>query len=113
MAVIDRYLSESSIDYKTCNPYTWWNNNKLRYPLLAKLAKQYLCSPPTSVPSERFFSGVGILYEEYRNKLTAEHAEMLLFIKYNMSSLRFIKKKQSELVTSTKVIIISYFTFQS
>jgi len=62
--VMDRYLSEPLIDYRTGNPYTWWNNNKLRYPLLTKLAKQYLCSPPTSVPSERLFSGADILYEE-------------------------------------------------
>ncbi|XP_065891626.1 zinc finger BED domain-containing protein 4-like [Dysidea avara] len=60
-AMVDRYLSEPLIDYKTGNPYTLWNNNKLRYPLLAKLAKRYLCSPPTSVPSERLFSGAGIL----------------------------------------------------
>ena len=54
----------------------------------AKLAKRYLCSPPTSVPSERLFSGAGILYDERRNKLTAEHAEMLLFIKNNMNLLQ-------------------------
>ena len=90
-AMVDRYLSEPLIDYKTGNPYTWWNNNKLRYPLLAKLAKRYLCSPPTSVPSERLFSGAGILYEGRRNKLTAEHAEMLLFIKNNMNLLQVQK----------------------
>lgn len=66
--------------YKQSNPYTWWNSNQLRYPSLATLARQYLCPPPTSVPSERLFSGAGILYDEHRNKLTAEHAEMLLFI---------------------------------
>ena len=83
--MVDQYFSEPLIDYKKGNPYTWWYNNRLRYPLLAKLATRYLCSPPTSVPSERLFSGAGILYDEKRNKLTAEHAEMLLFIKNNMN----------------------------
>ena len=85
---VDRYFSEPLIDHKKGNPYTWWNNNQLRYPLLANLARRYLCSPPTSVPSERLFSGAGILYDERRNKLTAEHAEMLLFIKNNMNLLQ-------------------------
>ena len=83
--MVDQYFSEPLIDYKKGNPYTWWYNNRLRYPLLAKLVTRYLCSPPTSVPSERLFSRAGILYDEKRNKLTAEHAEMLLFIKNNMN----------------------------
>ena len=62
--MVDRCLSEPLIDHKKGNPYTWWNNNQLRYPLLANLARCYLCSPPTSVPSERLFSGAGILYDE-------------------------------------------------
>ena len=69
--MVDQYFSEPLIDHKKGNPYTWWHNNQLRYPLLAKLAKRYLCSPPTSVPSERLFSGAGILYDERRNRLTA------------------------------------------
>ena len=79
--MVDRSLSELLIDHKKGNLYTWWNSNQLWYPLLAALARCYLCSPPTSVPSERLFSGPGILYDIRRNKLTAEHAEMLLFIK--------------------------------
>ena len=89
--MIGRYLFEPLIDYKTSNPYTWWNNNKLRYLLLAKLVKWYLCSPPASVPSERLFFGAGILYEERINKLIAERAEILLLMKNNMSLLQVQK----------------------
>ena len=67
--MVDRYFSEPLLDHKSGNPYTWWNNNQLCYPLLANLARCYLCSPSTSVPSERLFSGAGILYDERRNKL--------------------------------------------
>jgi len=46
------------------------------------MARKFLSAPPTSVPSERLFSGVGILYDEQRNRISPEHAEMLLSIKY-------------------------------
>ena len=85
---VDQYFSEPLIDHKIGNPHTWWNNNQLQYPLLANLARCYLCFPSTSVSSERLFSRAGILYDERRNKLTAEHAEMLLFIKNNMNLLQ-------------------------
>ena len=84
----DRFLSELLIDLKNGNPYTWWNNNQLRYPLLTNLARRYLYSPPKSVSSERLSSGAGILHDERRNNLTVEHAEMLLFIKNNMNLLQ-------------------------
>ena len=61
--MVDQYFSETMIDHKKNNPYTWWNYNQLRYPLLANIARRYLCSPTTSVPSERIFSGAGILYD--------------------------------------------------
>jgi len=47
------------------------------------MARKFLSAPPPSVPSERLFSGVGNLYDEQRNRLSPEHAEMLLSIKYN------------------------------
>ena len=82
-AVIDRYLCEPLIDYKSGDPLKWWNENIHRFPYLVNLAKRFLSAPPTSVPSERLFSGAGILYDEQRNRLSTEHAEMLLCIKYN------------------------------
>ena len=76
--MVDKYFAEPLIEYKTGNPYKWWNDNQLRYPCLANMAQRYLSALPTSVPSERLFSGAGNLYDEHRNKLSAEHAEMLL-----------------------------------
>ena len=80
---IERYLSEPLIDFHTSNCYTWWNENSKRYPCLSKLAQGYLSAPPTSVPSERLFSGASIIYDDKRNRLAPERAETLLLIKNN------------------------------
>ena len=47
------------------------------------MVKKFLSAPPTSVPSKRLFSGIGNLNDEQRNRLSPEHAEMLLSIKYS------------------------------
>ena len=31
------------------NPLLWWEANELKYPILSKLAKKYICVPATSV----------------------------------------------------------------
>ena len=41
-------------------------------------------APPTSVSSERLFSGAGKIYDLKRNRLAPERAEILLFIKNNL-----------------------------
>ena len=71
------------IDFHRDNVYTWWTNNRLRFPKLASIAQKYLCAPPTSVASERLFSGAGLIYDEARNRLSPDNAEMVLFVKKN------------------------------
>ena len=82
---IDKYLCEPLLKFHRGNCYTWWVENKERFPVLAKLAQRYLSAPPTSVPSERLFSGAGEIYYDRRNRLAPERAETLLFIKNNWS----------------------------
>ena len=82
--MVNTYLKEPLISYQVGNPFMWWHENGQRYPLLTKIARRYLSSPPTSVSSERVFSGAGNIYNDHRCRLTAEKAEMLLTIKYNL-----------------------------
>lgn len=90
---IERYLSEPLIDFHTSNCYTWWRDNTRRFPCLSSLARTYMCAPPTSVSSERLFSGAGLIYDDKRNRLAPEHAETLLMIKNNFCHyLDYIKK---------------------
>ena len=53
---ICRYKGE---EHTNESPLSWWNNCKRRYPLLSRLAKQYLAILATSVPCERIFSAAG------------------------------------------------------
>ena len=52
------------------SPLQWWQLQHHQFPLLAKLARKYLCVCATSVPSERLFSTGGkIVYGRSRLKL--------------------------------------------
>ena len=82
-SLVDQYLGEPLIEFHRSNCYSWWKENKPRFPQLAKLARIYLAAPPTSVPSERVFSGASDIYDEKRNRLNPEKAEVLMFIRNN------------------------------
>lgn len=76
------YLREPTIG-KDC-PFQYWSNNHARFPLLAAVAVKFLSAPSTSVDSERLFSMASNIVDEKRNRLTAERAEMLIFLKKNL-----------------------------
>ena len=90
---VEQYLAEPFIEFHRSNCYDWWRDNKVRFPQLAKLAQQYLAAPPTSVPSERVYSGASDLYDEKRNCLNPEKkAEILFFLKtISASKFKFSK----------------------
>ena len=63
------------------NVLEWWKTHQTEFPLLANLAKTYLCIPGTSVPSERVFSTAGDIVRSERSVLSAEHVDQLVFFK--------------------------------
>lgn len=68
------------------NPLDWWKKHHNEYPLLAKLAKRYLCVPGTSVSAERVFSTAGDIVTAQRSTLTPEHVHQLLFLHKNLDT---------------------------
>lgn len=66
------------------NVLEWWKSQQTELPLLANLAKTYLCIPGTSVPSERVFSTAGDIVRSERSVLSAEHVDQLVFLKKNL-----------------------------
>ena len=65
------------------NPLLWWKAKELKYSILSKLAKGYLCVPATSVASERVVSSAGDLVSAQRSCLHSEHVGKLIFLMKN------------------------------
>ena len=80
-AEISRYSLEPSY---VGDPLKWWKANASRYPLLANLARKYLCIPATSVPSERVFSSAGHIVNKRRACLDPSSVNMLVFLAENL-----------------------------
>ena len=59
------------------DPLTWWKDEQKKFPVLASLARKYLC---TSVPSERPFTQGGNIVNTLRNRLSAQHVNLLIFL---------------------------------
>ena len=66
------------------DPLQWWKHEEKHLPVLAVLAKKYLCICGTSVPSERLFSKSGFIVDAFRSRLLPEKVNMLTFLAKNL-----------------------------
>ena len=66
------------------DPLHWWKNNEPRYPLLANVARKYLCICATSTASERVFSTAGQVVSSRRSLLKPAKVDMLVFLAKNL-----------------------------
>jgi len=65
-------------------PLPWWKSECVRYPVLAKVAKKFLCLCATSVPSERVFSCGGHIVSDRRTCLKPQRVDSLVFLAQNL-----------------------------
>ena len=76
-------LPTQNTDGEYNNPLKWWKNNEQSYPRVAKVARQYLSIPATSVPCESLFSAAGNIISPKRTLLCDRNLESMLVIQRN------------------------------
>ncbi|XP_071712401.1 zinc finger BED domain-containing protein RICESLEEPER 3-like [Rutidosis leptorrhynchoides] len=76
---LDEYLVEPPLDRKLdFNILHYWRDNQGRYPQLARMARDVLSIPITTVFSDSSFSIGGQILSKYRSSLLSENVEALL-----------------------------------
>ena len=61
---IKRYLEMPEVD-PSFDPLFWWKQHEKKFPIVAELARKYLCVCGTSVPSKRNFSTAGHIVTDH------------------------------------------------
>ena len=79
---VERYLKEPKCG-KSDNPLHWWRENQHSFPNVANIARQVLCIPATSTPSERVFSTAGNIATLKRSMRKPENSDALVFLAHN------------------------------
>ena len=81
---LDRYLKLPEQPEK-CDILQWWKERDTPegFPILAALAREYLCVPATSIPCERLFSAMGNILSKKRLSLLPSRAEILCLLREN------------------------------
>lgn len=77
------YLQTTEVD-SDADPLEWWRCHQANFPRVAKLARQYLCIPATSAPSERVFSTGGNIVTCHRAALKPDAVDRLVFLAQNL-----------------------------
>lgn len=82
---ISKYREEPNVQSNT-KPLQFWITNAIKFPLLSKLVKIYLCAQASSVASEKVFSTAGDIVTSTRSCLDPEHVDQLTFLKKNFKN---------------------------
>ena len=77
---LERYITQERMPRDT-NIYTYWKAKQYDFPIIARIARDYLAIPATSAPSERVFSHGGDVVTKKRNRLTGESIRMIVCLK--------------------------------
>ena len=79
LSELEQYFKLAVLPRKE-DPLMWWKQNSHVFPLLQNVARVYLSTVATSVPSERLFSKAGELISAKRNRIKAKNVDMILFL---------------------------------
>ena len=81
--ILEKYLSIPMLDAEE-EPLPWWKENEKTFPMLARMARKYLCVCGTSSASEHLFSSSGQLVTHLRSHLNLDKVDMLVFLSKNL-----------------------------
>ncbi|XP_041842078.1 zinc finger BED domain-containing protein RICESLEEPER 3-like isoform X2 [Melanotaenia boesemani] len=82
-AEVQKYMKDVHLE-RCEDPLAYWNEQRKVYPHLFSLAKQYLCTPASSVSCEHLFSKAGDVLSEKRSRLSPKTVEKILFLNKNL-----------------------------
>ena len=80
---LERYLQTPQLDTDD-NPLLWWKGNQQMFPVLALMAKKFLCICASSSASECTFSTSGNIVTSKRTCLKPAKINMLTFLSKNL-----------------------------
>lgn len=80
LAELTRYLTDP-ITEECPDILNWWKENCGQYPVLSRMAANYLAVQGSSVPCERQFSSAGLVDTKRRNRLGAEKFGSIKYVK--------------------------------
>ncbi|XP_067875292.1 E3 SUMO-protein ligase ZBED1-like [Heterodontus francisci] len=88
---LESYLAEP-LRKRNTNPFDWWKNNEHRFPAVAKLAKQYLAIPATSVSATTAFFCSNSIPDQTRSALLPDDIDQILFLHKNFDYIESLKR---------------------
>jgi hypothetical protein len=78
------------------SPLEWWAQHEGKYPILSSLARNVLCIPATSAPTERLFSYAGLTIADNRCSLLPENAEEIIYLRVAWQKVEDLRKRKRE-----------------
>ncbi|RLM51053.1 zinc finger BED domain-containing protein DAYSLEEPER-like [Panicum miliaceum] len=88
---LDQYCNEPLLSWKEGEYFdilSWWKTHGVKYPILARMARDVLAIPTTTVASESAFSLGGRIIHKYRSRLDPQVVEALVCTKDWISASR-------------------------
>ena len=83
-------------DSMLSNPLEWWAQHEGKYPILSSLARNVLCIPATSAPTERLFSYAGLTIADNRTNLLPDNAAEIIYLRVAWQKVENLRKRKRE-----------------
>lgn len=78
---LDAYIRQNHFTDLSLDPGVWWYEHRKDYPKLSKVAIAIHAIPSSSTPSERVFSGAGLVVTDHRTNLNPNSIEDILVLR--------------------------------